>query len=49
LVTPNPTVPADPIFNPLTPTMEQMTFMYTYYPDYAANPIDMIVWLYNFA
>jgi hypothetical protein len=27
-----------------------MTFMFTYYPDYATtNPIDMIVWLHQLA
>ena len=45
----NPTLPPDPILNPLTPTFEQMTFMYTYYPTYAQAPLDMVVWLYNYA
>jgi hypothetical protein len=39
----------DPIANPLTPTFDQMTFMYTYYPEYALAPIDMIIWLYDVA
>jgi hypothetical protein len=35
--------------NPLVPTTEQMTFIYTHYPEYAPNPVDMIVWLYQMA
>lgn len=45
----NPTMPADPMVNPLIPTFEQMTFIYTYYPEYAQNPVDMIVYLYQMA
>lgn len=49
LSTPNPTLAADPYSNPLTPNFDQMNFVYTYYPEYAANPIDLLVWLYSMA
>lgn len=41
--------PADPFTNPLTPTQEQMTFMFIHYPEYAANPVDLFLWLYQYA
>jgi hypothetical protein len=49
MVPANPTMPADPFYNPLTPTMDQMTFVYTHYPEYALNPVDLLVWLYQTA
>lgn len=49
MMPPNPTMPVDPMYNPLTPTMDQMSFIYTYYPEYAANPIDLIIWLFEYA
>lgn len=45
----NPSMPADPYMNPLQPSFEQMTFMYTFYPEYAAAPVDMIAYLYSMA
>lgn len=45
----NPTLPADPFMNPLQPSFEQMTFIYTFYPEYAQGPVDMIAWLYSMA
>ena len=42
-------MPVDPFMNPLMPTADQMTFIYTYYPEYAANPIDILIWLYEIA
>lgn len=45
----NPMMEADPSTNPLTPTFDQMTFIYIHYPEYAANPVDIITWLYQMA
>ena len=45
----NPTMPPDQFMNPLVPTMDQMSFIYTHYPEYAQSPTDMIVWLYQMA
>ena len=45
----NSTTFAHPKFNPLTPTMDQMSLIFSYYPEYAADPIDLIIWLYNYA
>jgi len=42
-------MPVDPMMNPLMPTQEQMTFMYCNYPEYAESPVDMVVWLYQYA
>lgn len=46
---PNPYFPPDPFNNPLLPTQDQMVFIYQYYPTHAANPGEMIMWLYNYA
>ena len=45
----NANYPPDPISNPYILTEEQMTFIYIHYPDYAKNPISIIVWLYETA
>lgn len=34
----NPTMPADPQYNPLQVTMEQQAFVVQYYPAYVYNP-----------
>lgn len=41
--------PADPVMNPLTPSQEQLTFMFVNYPEYAPNPVDLFLWLYQYA
>lgn len=50
----NPMVPPDPYANPMMPTAEQMTFVYTHYPDYTkdlnnitANVVNLMNWLYG--
>jgi len=52
----NPAIPADPYMNPMMPTADQMTFVYTHYPDYTkdlnnvtANVSTLMAWLYNYA
>jgi hypothetical protein len=35
--------------NPLMPNQDQMTFIYSHYPEYAANPLDILFWLYDMA
>eukprot|EP00347_Sterkiella_histriomuscorum_P000426 403375909 len=49
LVPVNPMFPADPFANPLTPSDEQLKFMFINYPEYAPNPVDLFIWLYSYA
>jgi len=49
MATPNPMSPPDPFANPYLPNMEQMEFIYIHYPAHAGAPVDMLMWLYNFA
>jgi hypothetical protein len=42
-------MPPDQLMNPLMPNNEQMTFMFVNYPEYASNPVDLILWLYSLA
>lgn len=45
----NPIYPPDPVTNPYVATTEQMTFIYIHYPDYAKNPLELLMWLYETA
>ena len=37
-----------PFNHPVT-NSDQAIFMFTYYPEYAFNPFEMLLWLYNLA
>jgi len=45
----NPTMPADPQYNPLIVTQEQQAFVVQYFPAYIYNPADIIAWLFSVA
>lgn len=45
----NPALPPDPYANPLVINQEQMTFIYTYYPQYQYNMHEILIWLYHHA
>ncbi len=56
LVPMNPNFAPDPVQNPLLPTEQHLTFMYTHYPDQTkdfmalqANTVNMMVQLYRAA